>query len=131
MITFNLKVLAKFGPCLSCSLKLHVEKCSFGRACKIFATACMLPHVKLLCHLQGIGKMLSPDICLISSCDHPVCFHSCLFLVGKSGLLVSLLNSRFCSPASWGACSGAIMLFSLLGKNHFVSLYPSVDKWII
>ena len=40
MVSFNLKVLAKFGLCSNCSQKLH--GCSLARARKIFATARML-----------------------------------------------------------------------------------------
>ena len=40
MVSFSLKVLAKFGLCSSCSQKLH--ECSLARARKIFATARML-----------------------------------------------------------------------------------------
>ena len=38
MVSFNLKVLAKFGLCSNCSQKL--DGCSLARALKIFATAC-------------------------------------------------------------------------------------------
>ena len=37
MVSFNLKVLAKFGLCSNCSQKL--DGCSLARARKIFATA--------------------------------------------------------------------------------------------
>ena len=40
MVSLNLKVLAKFGLCSSCSQKL--DECSLARARKIFATAHML-----------------------------------------------------------------------------------------
>ena len=40
MVSFNLKVLAKFGLCSNCSQKL--TECSLARARKIFATARML-----------------------------------------------------------------------------------------
>ena len=40
MVSFNLKVLAKFGLCSNCSQKL--DGCSLARACKIFATACQM-----------------------------------------------------------------------------------------
>ena len=38
MVSLNLKVLAKFGPCSNCSQKLH--ECSLARARKIFAEKC-------------------------------------------------------------------------------------------
>jgi len=60
MVSFNLKVLAKFGLCLNCSQKLHV--CSLARARKFFATACqMLVLVKintLLTCLQMLAKTI-------------------------------------------------------------------------
>ena len=40
MVPFNLKVLAKFGPCSNRSQKL--DECSLARARKIFASARML-----------------------------------------------------------------------------------------
>jgi len=40
MVSFNLKVLAKFGLCSNCSQKL--DECSLARARKNFATARML-----------------------------------------------------------------------------------------
>ena len=40
MVLSNLKVLAKFGLCSSCSQKL--DECSLARARKIFASARML-----------------------------------------------------------------------------------------
>jgi len=40
MVSFKLKVLAKFGLCSNCSQKL--DECSRARARKIFSTACML-----------------------------------------------------------------------------------------
>ena len=40
MVSFNLKVLAKFGLCSNCSQKL--DGCSLARARKIFATACQM-----------------------------------------------------------------------------------------
>ena len=40
MVTFNLKVLAKFGLCSNCSQKLH--ECLLARARKNFASARML-----------------------------------------------------------------------------------------
>ena len=43
MVSFNLKVLAKFGVCLNCSQKLH--ECSLARARKIFATARILVNM--------------------------------------------------------------------------------------
>ena len=48
MVSFNLKVLAKFGLCSNCSQKL--DGCSLARARKIFPTACqMLVLAKTLC----------------------------------------------------------------------------------
>ena len=40
MVSFNLKVLAKFGLCSNCSQKLH--GCSLASARQIFASACVL-----------------------------------------------------------------------------------------
>ena len=40
MVSFNLKVLAKFGLCSNCSQKL--DGCSLARARKIFAAACQM-----------------------------------------------------------------------------------------
>ena len=40
MVSFNLKMLAKFGLCSNCSQKL--DECSLARARKNFAAACML-----------------------------------------------------------------------------------------
>ena len=40
MVSFNLKVLAKFGLCSNCSQKL--DACSLACACKNFATACQM-----------------------------------------------------------------------------------------
>ena len=40
MVSFNLKVLAKFGLCSNCSQKF--DGCSLARAGKIFATACQM-----------------------------------------------------------------------------------------
>ena len=40
MVSFNLKVLAKFRLCSNCSQKF--DGCSLARAHKIFATACQM-----------------------------------------------------------------------------------------
>jgi len=59
MVSFNLKVLAKFGLCSTCSLKL--DECSFARARKIFATARMLGFslkcAQFLYGKTGIGNI--------------------------------------------------------------------------
>ena len=55
MVSFNLKVLAKFGLCSNCSQKL--DGCSLARARKIFAIACqMLVLAKINTLLAGARK---------------------------------------------------------------------------
>ena len=65
MVSFNLKVLAKFGLCSNCSQKL--DECSLARARKIVATACqMLVLAKtntLLACSQMLAKTMIPLLC--------------------------------------------------------------------
>ena len=56
MVSFNLKMLAKFGLCSNCSQKLH--GCSLARARKIFATACVLAFSFKCARLREISLLL-------------------------------------------------------------------------
>ena len=55
-VSFNLKVLAKFGLCSNCSQKL--PECSLARAHKIFATARMLTFSFKCARLLEISLVL-------------------------------------------------------------------------
>ena len=62
MVSFNLKVLAKFGLCSNCSQKL--DGCSLARARKIFAIACqMLVLAKINSLLADARKDHSTPLC--------------------------------------------------------------------
>ena len=63
MVSFNLKVLAKFGLCSNCSQKLH--ECSLARARKIFATACQMLELAKINTLLA-KTILYPLYCLYS-----------------------------------------------------------------
>ena len=56
MVSFNLKVLAKYGLCSNCSQKLH--GCSLARARKLFATARMLTFSLTCARLLEISLIL-------------------------------------------------------------------------
>ena len=56
MVSFNLKVPAKFGLCSNCSKKLH--GCSLARARKLFATARMLAFSLTCARLLEISLIL-------------------------------------------------------------------------
>ena len=58
MVSFNLKVLAKFGLCSNCSQKL--DGCSRARARKIFATACQM---LVLSKLNTLLACMLADTC--------------------------------------------------------------------
>ena len=66
MVSFNLKVLAKFGLCSNCSQKL--DGCSLARARKSFATACQMLVLAKISTLLACSQMLArkdPSIPLI------------------------------------------------------------------
>ena len=56
MVSFNLKVLAKFGLCSNCAQKLH--GCLLARARKIFATARMLAFLFKCARRREISLVL-------------------------------------------------------------------------
>ena len=61
MVSFNLKVLAKFGLCSNCSKKL--DGCSsLARARKIFATACQMLALAKVNTLLACSQMLAKTI---------------------------------------------------------------------
>ena len=60
MVSFNLKVLAKFGLCSNCSQKLH--GCSLARARKIFATACQMLVLAKINTRVACSQMLAKTI---------------------------------------------------------------------
>ena len=60
MVTFNLKVLAKFGLCSNCSQKL--DGCSLARARKIFETACQMLVLAKINTLLACSQMLAKTI---------------------------------------------------------------------
>ena len=60
MVSFNLKVLAKFGLCSNCSQKL--DGCSLARARKIFATACQMLVLAKTNTLLACSQMLAKTI---------------------------------------------------------------------
>ena len=65
MVSFNLKVLAKFGLCSNCPQKL--DGCSRARARKIFATACQMLVLAKINTLLACSQMLAKTI-LYTSC---------------------------------------------------------------
>ena len=67
MVSFNLKVLAKFGLCSNCSQKL--DGCSLARARKIFATACQLLVLAKINTLLACSQMLARTILYPFICD--------------------------------------------------------------
>ena len=60
MVSFNLKVLAKFGLCSNCSQKL--DGCSLARARKIFATAYQMLVLTKINTLLACSQMLAKTI---------------------------------------------------------------------
>ena len=60
MVSFNLKVLAKFGLCLNCSQKL--DGCSLTRARKICATASQMLVLAKINTLLACSQMLAKTI---------------------------------------------------------------------
>ena len=60
MVSFNLKVLAKFCLCSNCSQKL--DGCSLARARKIFATACQMLALPEINTLLACSQMLAKTI---------------------------------------------------------------------
>ena len=60
MVSFNLKVLAKFGLCLNYSQK--IDGCSLARARKIFATACQMLVLAKINTLFSCSQMLAKTI---------------------------------------------------------------------
>ena len=60
MVSFNLKVFAKFGLCSNCSQKL--DGCSLARARKIFATACQMLVLAKINTLLACSQMLAKTI---------------------------------------------------------------------
>ena len=60
MVSFNLKVLAKFGLCSNCSQKL--DGCSLARAGKIFATACQMLALAKVNTLLACAQTLAKTI---------------------------------------------------------------------
>ena len=72
MVSFNLKVLAKFGLCSNCSQKL--DGCSLARARKIFATACQM-------------LVLAKINTLLACSQRP--FYTLIFLESVTGSIIS------------------------------------------
>ena len=60
MVSFNLKVLAKFGLCLNCLQKL--DGCSLARARKICATACQMLMLAKIKTLLACSQILAKTI---------------------------------------------------------------------
>ena len=60
MVSFNLKVLAKFCLCSNCSQKL--DGCSLARARKIFVTACQMLALAKINTLLACSQMLAKTI---------------------------------------------------------------------
>ena len=92
MVSFNLKVLAKFGLCSNCSQKLH--RCSLARGRKIFATA------RMLAILFKCGPLL--EISLILLCSY------FLYINDKSVMI--WLKQKGRNILTFG--------FSIIGKTH-------------
>ena len=70
MVSFNLKVLAKFGLCSNCAQKF--DGCSLARARKIVATACQMLVLAKINTLLACSQMLAKTILYPSYALHSI-----------------------------------------------------------